>query len=132
MPHAVFAHEILARLRAQHPRFHDQAYLFVLSALHHVVGRLAQPRHITGRELCMGLRELAIRDFGLMARPVLAYWGIDATEDVGDVVFALVDAGVLVKEDGDTRRDFEDLFDFGEAFEEDYPWGLDGFALRDG
>jgi uncharacterized repeat protein (TIGR04138 family) len=77
----------------------------------------------------MGLRELAIRDFGLMARSVLAHWGIHGTEDVGEIVFALVSEGVLVKEDDDAPRDFQNLFDFQEAFEDEYPWGLDGFAL---
>jgi len=129
MAHATFAHEILARLRVQHPRFREQAYLFVLSALHQVVGGLVQPRHISGRELSMGVRTLALRDFGPLARSVLAHWGIESTADVGEIVFALVDAGVLVKEEDDSLRDFQDLFDFHEAFERDYPWGRDGLAV---
>jgi uncharacterized repeat protein (TIGR04138 family) len=129
MAHATFAHEILARLRVQHPRFRDQAYLFVLSALHDVVGGLPHPRHISGRELCLGVRALAIRDFGPLARSVLSHWGVESTADVGEIVFALVDAGVLVKEEGDSLRDFQDLFDFQQAFEQDYPWGRDGLAV---
>jgi uncharacterized repeat protein (TIGR04138 family) len=119
----VFADEVMHRLRERHPRYHETAYFFVLSALHYVLEGLREPRHITGRELAEGMRDLALERFGPMARTVLEHWGIERTEDVGEIVFALVDAGVLLKQDEDTPRDFARLFDFEEAFEADYPWG---------
>jgi uncharacterized repeat protein (TIGR04138 family) len=119
----VFADEVMHRLRERHPRYHETAYLFILSALHHVLEHLPEPRHISGRELAEGMRDLALDRFGPMARTVLEHWGIQRTEDVGEIVFALVDAGVLLKQDEDTPRDFDSLFDFEEAFEEHYPWG---------
>ncbi|CAN5780602.1 hypothetical protein BH23GEM11_BH23GEM11_03660 [soil metagenome] len=123
MSHVEFADEILDRLRDRDPRFHPKAYLFVLSALHHVMGGLDKPRHISGKELAAGVRDLALREFGLLARTVLGHWGVHATDDVGDIVFALVDAGVLVKEEEDQARDFRALFDFEEVFDRNYPWG---------
>lgn len=125
MSNAIFDEEVLDRLRERHPRFHETAYLFVLSALHHVIERLPEPRHINGRELAEGMRELALDRFGPMARTVLEYWGIRSTRDLGDMVFALVECGVLIKQDGDSPEDFDDVFDFEEAFERDYPWGAD-------
>lgn len=122
MTQVQFADEILHRLRERNPRFEGKAYLFVLSALHHVMEGLGAPRHISGDELAEGVRDLAIREFGPMARTVLEYWGIHCTRDLGEIVFALVDAGVLIKEDDDSLDDFHDLFDFEEAFERDYPW----------
>ena len=119
----VFADEVLDRLREQHPRYHETAYLFILSALHHVLEALPEPRHISGRELAEGVRDLALQRYGPMARTVLEHWGIEETADVGAIVFALVEAGVLLKQDDDSPRDFESLFDFQEAFEADYPWG---------
>lgn len=119
----VFADEVMDRLRERHPRYHETAYLFILSALHHVLEGLPEPRHISGRELADGVRELALHRFGPMARTVLGHWGIEATADVGQIVFALVDAGILLKQDDDSPRDFEKLFDFEQAFESDYPWG---------
>jgi uncharacterized repeat protein (TIGR04138 family) len=113
----------LDRLRERNPRFHDSAYLFVLSSLHFVIERLPQPRHISGRELAEGVRDLAIDKFGPMARTVLEHWGIRATVDVGDIVFALVECGVLIKQDEDTIDDFANVFDFNEAFEQNQPWG---------
>ncbi|MBW3554930.1 MAG: hypothetical protein KY466_15595 [Gemmatimonadetes bacterium] len=119
----VFAEEVLDRLRERNPRFHETAYLFVLSALHHVLERLAEPRHITGRELAEGARDLALHRYGPMARTVLEHWGIEHTADLGSIVFALVDCGILIKQEEDLPGDFEALFDFEEAFEHDYPWG---------
>lgn len=113
--------DALDRLREQNPRFQDMAYVFVLRALHHVLQRLGEPRHISGRELAEGVRELALEQYGPMARTVLEHWGIHETGDVGDIVFALVEAGILIKQDEDTRADFEGVYDFDEAFRSPYP-----------
>ncbi len=118
-----FADEILDRLNERNPRYEGRAYLFVLSALHAVMENLHERRHISGRELAEGVRTLAMERFGPMARPVLEHWGIHTTEDLGEIVFALVDCGILTKEAADRPEDFEDVYDFQEAFEENYPWG---------
>jgi len=117
-----FADEVLDRLQERYPRFHPRAYMFVLEALHHVIQSLEEPRHVSGQELAEGVRELALDRFGPMARTVLEHWGIHDTEDVGRVVFAMVEQGILIKQDGDHPEDFSDVFDFEEAFELNYPW----------
>lgn len=117
-----FADEVLDQLQERNPRFHARSYLFVLQALHTVIQTLDEPRHISGRELTEGVRELALGRYGPMARTVLEHWGIHSTEDVGRVVFAMVDQGILIKQDGDQPEDFADVFDFEEAFEANYPW----------
>ncbi len=118
-----FAEEILERLQDRNPEFHGKAYLFLLSALHSVLAKLEEPRHISGEELAHGVRDLALSQYGPMARTVLGHWGIHGTEDLGEIVFAMVECGVLVKQEEDRREDFQDLFDFEEAFEREYPWG---------
>jgi uncharacterized repeat protein (TIGR04138 family) len=117
-----FAEEILDQLQERNPRFHTKAYFFVLASLHSVIRSLDEPRHISGRELTEGVKNLALERYGPMARTVLEHWGIHETGDVGGVVFALVDQGVLVKQEGDSLDDFQDVFDFEEAFELNYPW----------
>lgn len=116
---------LLDRLRERHPRYHETAYVFILSALHHVIEHLPEPRHISGAELAGGVRDLAIERFGPMARTVLEHWGIQSTSDVGDIVFALIECGVLIKQDEDAREDFTDVYDFDEAFAR-YPFGRGG------
>ena len=114
--------QVLNRLRERNPHFHDSAYVFVLSALHFVIQRLPEPRHISGRELAEGVRDLAIDRFGPMARTVLDHWGIHATEDVGHIVFALVETGILIKQDDDSLLDFTNVYTFDEAFGAEYRW----------
>jgi uncharacterized repeat protein (TIGR04138 family) len=117
-----FAEGVLVQLEARNPRFQGKAYLFLLSSLHRVMERLDEPRHISGRELAEGVRDLALEQYGPMARTVLGHWGIHRTDDLGDIVFALVECGILTKQDEDRRHDFEGVFDFEEVFEENYPW----------
>ena len=118
----LLAEAVMDRLRQRYPGYHETAYLFILSALHFTIERLAEPRHISGRELAEGCRDLAIERWGLMARTVLEYWGIRSTVDLGAIVFALVECGVLVKQDSDDLDDFEAVYDFSHAFGRDYPW----------
>ena len=118
----MFDDEILERLRARCPHYHEASYAFILAALHYVLERLEEPRHISGRELAEGARELAIERFGPMARTVLEFWGIHSTADFGEIVFALVECGILIKQEGDTRAEFQDVFDFDSAFG-GYRWG---------
>jgi|SRR5690625_858 len=124
MNDVIFDEDVMEHLRARYPHYHSTAYIFVLAALHHVIESLPAPRHISGQELAEGVRELAIERFGPMARTVLEYWGISATRDLGDIVFALVDCGILLTQEDDSPEDFEDVFDFEEAFEKGYPWGV--------
>jgi uncharacterized repeat protein (TIGR04138 family) len=69
-----------------------------------------------------GCRALAIERYGVLARTVLAYWGVTTTVDFGDIVFTLVDLGLLQSQPSDTREEFMDVFDFEDAFDRDYPW----------
>jgi uncharacterized repeat protein (TIGR04138 family) len=111
MAELAFREGIMDRIRIREPRFDEQAYLFVLSAL-----------EMCQAELAHACRELALERYGLMARVVLDHWGISATADIGDIVFTLVDLGFLLSQPQDTRDEFVDVFDFDLAFERDYPW----------
>ncbi len=116
--------DTVSQICRRHPRFAPQAHYFVLDALHRRLHSLESPRHVTGEELAQSARELAMDQFGLLARTVLEYWGIHSTADIGDIVFLLVDHGVLTKEETDRREDFEGLFCFEQVFEAEYPWGV--------
>lgn len=109
-------------------RYTGQAYAFVLTALEEVVEELPERRHVSGCELAEGCRELALRLYGPLAKTVLEHWNIRATRDFGEIVFNLLEVGILSKDEADSRRDFENVFDFDEVFEREYPWG--GRPLR--
>lgn len=73
-------------------------------------------RHITGHQLCHGLRDYALEQYGLMARCVLRHWNIHSSEDFGHIVFAMVDAGLMHKTNEDDIADFVDVLNFANAF----------------
>ncbi len=113
--------EALAQIVRDDPRYDEQAYLFIREALDYTIQKLEKPtegpgRHVSGAELLNGIRDYAIQEFGPMAMRVLAHWGIHSCEDFGEMVFNLVDKGILGKTENDTRQDFEGGYDFQEAF----------------
>jgi uncharacterized repeat protein (TIGR04138 family) len=122
MPELAFRDGVMDRLRLIEPRFEESAFLFVLAALEFSQTRLPERRHISGPELAAACRDLALERYGVMSRMVLAHWGIHNTRDIGDVVFALVEFGLLISQPTDTKDDFVDIYDFDRAFERDYPW----------
>lgn len=114
--------DVLTRIRRVETRYHEDAYVFVLAALEYCQRRRKVRGHIGGQELAHACRDLALEQFGLLARSVLAYWGIHTTEDIGRVVFVLIEVGMLIQHPSDRLEDFSGVFDFGEVFEGDYPW----------
>jgi uncharacterized repeat protein (TIGR04138 family) len=99
----------------------QEAFQFVRDGLAHTVKTIhgenkSCERHVSGQELCVGLKDYAIERYGLLARTVLSRWGINRTEDFGRIVFAMIDAGLMRKSDEDTLEDFREVFDFEEAF----------------
>jgi len=77
-------------------------------------------RHVTGQDLCEGLRQFALRRWGMLAGAVLNRWNITTTFDFGRIVFALVEHGLMSKTDDDTVEDFRDVYNFTSAFESGY------------
>ena len=112
--------EKIERVMKQNQQYKFEAYSFVMAALHHTVTKLPKARHITGQELCGGIREYALDQFGPLTRTVLNHWGIYKTEDFGRIVFALVEVGILRKQAEDKIEDFRDTYDFEKVFDQEY------------
>jgi len=121
-PELAFRDGVMDQIRLRERRFDERAYLFVLAALEYCQTQLVERRHISGAELARGCRALAVERFGVTARMVLEHWGVRCTRDIGDIVFTLVELGLLVSQPDDRREDFDDVFDFAQAFETEYPW----------
>src|SRR5262249_25078563 len=106
-------HPKLEEVVRRDPRYAYEAYEFVFAALAHTQKRLgkvppegtppagAEPTdyHVSGRDLLEGAKDLALKEFGLMARTVFRLWGINATDDVGNIVFNLIDAELMSRTD---------------------------------
>ncbi len=102
----------------------EQAFHFVREGLAYTAELMSRAEaqlvedehHVSGQELCMGMRDLAIKEYGALAGLVLTHWHIHRTEDFGRIVFAMVDAGLMRTTADDTIEDFRDVYDFDEVF----------------
>ena len=72
---------------------------------------------VTAEQICVVAVEFAVRAYGLMARTILAKLGLRTTGDLGDVVYKMIDAGLIFPSEGETRADFDDVFDLGEELD---------------
>lgn len=115
--------EIVEEIVRQDPRYDRDAYSFVREGLDFTLKLLRKSgpgnpahRHVSGQELLEGLRQYALDQFGPMAKTVLDYWGVHKCEDFGEIVFNMVDRGILGKTQEDSRADFQGGYDFNEAF----------------
>ena len=123
-------HPKLEALIRRDPRYAYEAYEFVSAALSHTLSMMGKAQtmeaetddefHVSGQQLLGGIRDLAQREFGLMARTVFRLWGIDHTADFGEIVFNLVEAGLMHKTAHDDRKDFFEVYDLDEALARDY------------
>jgi uncharacterized repeat protein (TIGR04138 family) len=80
--------------------------------------------HLTGQELCEAIRRLALLQFGFMTKTVLNSWGIHETLDFGELVYNMIEAGLMKKSKTDSKSDFADVYDFKTAF-------VEGFEITD-
>ncbi len=115
-------------------RYSLEAYQFVRDALTYAQDELGMGQqstgeeegekqvdaHLTGQQLCEAIRQLATEQFGLMARVVLGRWGVHSTSDFGEIVYNLIEIGMMKKSASDRREDFNDVFDFAQAFEQNF------------
>jgi len=114
--------KVVEEIVANDPRYKGEAYDFVAGALDYTQGKLDKPRHVSGQELLEGIREYGLERFGLMARTVFENWGVKTTVDFGNIVFNMVNAGLLAKTEKDSIEDFKDGYDFKEAFDKGYKY----------
>jgi uncharacterized repeat protein (TIGR04138 family) len=112
--------EILSRINRtaeNDGRYKKEAFLFILAALEHTVGRLPEIRHLNGMELAGGIAECARERYGYMARNVLEHWNIKNTLDYGEIVYLLIQEGLMSKTEGDRKEDFAAIYDFDTEFD---------------
>lgn len=116
-------YDFLDEIIERDPNYSKEAYVFILDSLRVLLENLQEARHVSGRELSEGCRRRVLDLYGPLSRSVLEYWGIRSTEDIGEIVFNLIEANQLTKTEQDSKQDFKNVFDFEEAFEKNYPWG---------
>ncbi len=93
------------------PRYPAEAYIFLKAAFD---ATMTGNTHVSGAELAENFAAFALEQFGPMAKFTLEKWGIFSTSDIGNLVFNLIEMGILYKNEGDKRSDFDDVFNLTE------------------
>jgi hypothetical protein len=91
--------EVVEQICGKDDRFSSDAYHFVQEGLNHTLKSLKRGGQHAHRPVS-----------------VLNEWGVSTTDDFGQVVFNLVNSGVLGKNETDSPNDFKNVFTFDEAF----------------
>jgi uncharacterized repeat protein (TIGR04138 family) len=117
--------EALDKILATDPRYAREAYHFLRESLDFTQKLVSKEnkgkvRHVTGQELLQGIRQHALQQFGPMTVTVFAEWGITNCKDFGEMVFNMVESSLLAKTEKDSRNDFQDGYDFSDAFEKPF------------
>ncbi len=102
------------------PRYQPAAYELVRDSLHMAAKKFrdesADDQHVSGQELLEGFRQHVLSEYGPMSNVILDQWGLHCGEDVGNIVYNLIDVGYFGKNDGDSITDFAGGYDFKTAF----------------
>jgi len=120
--------EVVSLILKEDDRYAKESYVFLKRALDFTMDQerkkqglsVSKQRHVSGQELLTGMRDYATEQFGPLAFTVLTSWGLKRCEDIGEMVFNLIDYGVFSKNEDDTREDFSSIYDFGDAFVKPY------------
>lgn len=133
----------LLQLIKEDKRYALDAYVFVREALSYAadaleMGAISHPepsltlddnlddrgeRHLTGQQLCDAIRQYALNQFGYLAQTVLKSWGVETTSAFGDIVYNMINVGLMRKSPSDRRSHFDDVYDFEEVFTEKFQIG---------
>ena len=113
----------LLRILERDGRYRIEAYEFTRRAVTYASEVVfATGTHVSGEELLEAIRRYALEQYGLMTQDVLDAWGVATTDDFGEIVFNLVDEGLLSKTEDDSRDDFRAVYSFEEVFDPAEYW----------
>ena len=106
----------------------EEAFLLVVGAVHFAGMGKPPGTHVSAREVCDALREYAPLHLGGIRDALLtmAAWNIRRSEDVGRIVYRMVEAGCFRASEGDSEDGFKGIFKLDDFFGSDAPPAGDG------
>ena len=124
MQAAQFEQSVVSIIRRE-GRYDAHAYFFLKDSLDFTLKRVMEEtggkgRHVSGKELLEGFRDLALEQFGPMAATLMDEWGVMECRDVGNMVFHLIEEQVFGRQESDKPEDFDSAFDFRKALREPF------------
>lgn len=109
-----FDSDLFEDITARDGRYAARAYALLMDVVHYLSKE--HGGHMTGEEVLEEFRERALDQYGPMTYTVLTEWGVERTEDIGEMMFNLTEAGRIRKDEDDTPESFVGGYDFKEAF----------------
>ena len=103
---------------AKDSRYNARAYALLLDVVHYLSGE--DGRHVSGEDILDEFKERALDQYGPLTYTVLTEWGLQSTEDIGEMMFNLTDSKRIGKDDDDSPESFTGGYDFKETFFEPY------------
>jgi len=114
-----FDHAVV-NIYANDQRIEKEAYYLLRDALDYTCEQAQEKgddnKHVSAIELLEGFRTYLLKQFGPMAATLLNEWNVTKCSDIGDMVFNLIEEGIFSRQESDQRSDFEEVYDFQEAF----------------
>ncbi|MDD5678391.1 MAG: hypothetical protein PHW60_10440 [Kiritimatiellae bacterium] len=72
--------------------------------------------HVSAQELCDGIRQYMLKEYGAETPNTFASWGITTWSDVGKVIFRMISAGIMMKTEQDRLEDFDNVKGLNDVF----------------
>lgn len=107
----------------RHPEYAREVYFFMRESLDSAMeqfGKTKENPHLDAKELYLGTCKHALDSFGPLAPEVLAFWGVLSSDDIGAIVYNLIEAGVFGRSKNDTREQFRNLPPLGDVLDAPY------------
>ncbi len=128
--------ELLERIQSEliqngnDTRYRLGGYEFVLNGMEFYLTSLGEKRHVSGQELTKGLLLFAQKQFGPIAKTVLQYWGIERSDDLGNIVYNLIGLGVMSRQPEDSIDHFHDIMEFTTYFGQQTTFKIDKDVIK--
>jgi uncharacterized repeat protein (TIGR04138 family) len=119
-PRPVSFFNAVKRIRSRDKRYAPEAYALVMDSVAYAIQTIGEARHVSAAELLDHLCDFTKDRYGVLAYSMLEKWGLRSTEDVGAVVYALIDEGELKEQEGDSLAGFSGVFDLRDRLENGY------------
>jgi len=98
---------------AKDHRYDGRAYALLMDVVH-FLGE--NGKHMSSGDILDEFRERTLDQYGPMSYTVLSEWGLSRCEDIGEMMFNLVESRRIAKDENDSPEGFVGGYDFKEAF----------------
>lgn len=103
------SHRQLSEIAREHGVYAVEAYAFVSEGLAHAAQRHTEAggAHIDAAQLIDGCIDLAAQRYANLGVTVLTSWGLRKSDDIGEITYQMIEAGIFGKQPSDRREDFQ-------------------------